>query len=447
MAAVFDAPTNPNPRLVRIAQMTPEEAERKRAGDRVNQRWSRARRAGKVAQLENQNADLKRQNEALRLQLAKADCELKLLRQNHDKLRTAVQAAHALVQSSEDGLIDGDEQTSSGATAHRTMPSESTTTVPPAEAYVSPASQSGYVVEDPSIMNDILLDLPLEFGTGLVVNLLDSRSSLNSSEWTTTDLSHDSSVSWAGSRDAATHASLAIEPEAGIRLPPLTTEFAPPWHLVPLHLPPTTALDHVLINAETGRQWSHQDGKLQEELSQGSFPSLSTLLIPSENDSKTHPISAVVSEHTTWGTTVVSFPSRVAYHYIVAHMLRWLVLRTEESFNQIPDSLKPTVTQLSVPHPAWIDMFPWSEGRDLIIREMDYSKFEIFQQATSTFSVNWPYNDSDMFITDPAKGRMVLNPVFETHIRDGKNWTFSPDLLEEFPFLGSCPSAAEKLRL
>jgi hypothetical protein len=78
---------------------------------------------------------------------------------------------------------------------------------------------------------------------------------------------------------------------------------------------------------------------------------------------------------------------------------------------------------------------------------MDYSKFEIFQQATSTFSVNWPYHDSDMFITDPTKDRMVLNPVFETHIRDGKNWTFSPEVAVEFPFLGSCPSAAEKLRL
>jgi hypothetical protein len=179
-------------------------------------------------------------------------------------------------------------------------------------------------------------------------------------EWAMTDqFTHDSSVSWAGTCDAAAHASFAIQPEAGLRLPPLHTELAPPWQLVPLHLPPTTALDHVLINAESGRQWSHQKGELQEELSQGSFPSLSTLLKPSEDDSKTHPISAVVSEHTTWGTSVVSFPSRVAYHYIVAHMLRWLVLRTEESFNQVPESLKPTATQLTVPHPAWIDMFPW----------------------------------------------------------------------------------------
>ena len=84
------------------------------------------------------------------------------------------------------------------------------------------------------------------------------------------------------------------------------------------------------------------------------------------------------------------------------------------------------------------------EGRDLIIQHMDYSKFDLFQSLTANFSVNWPHPDSDLFFSDASKNHMSLNPAFVSHIRDGRNWTFSPEIVESFPFMKECPTAVDK---
>lgn len=78
--------------------------------------------------------------------------------------------------------------------------------------------------------------------------------------------------------------------------------------------------------------------------------------------------------------------------------------------------------------------------RDLIIKHMDFSKYELFRYVTADFSVNWPYNDADMFVCDSVRGHVALNPVFVAHIREGMNWTFGPAVSQAFPFLASLPT-------
>lgn len=73
---------------------------------------------------------------------------------------------------------------------------------------------------------------------------------------------------------------------------------------------------------------------------------------------------------------------------------------------------------------------------------MDYDKFDNFHDVTAGFSINWPYADSDIFLREDTHDYLFLNPVFESHIRDGKNWTFSPMVATRFPFLKACPTTA-----
>jgi hypothetical protein len=349
-----------------IANMTPAEAERKRAGDRINQRWSRARKQGKIIELEHENSALRVQNERLQTQLAEAEKQLRQLRESYEALGTTINASHALLH----------RENSNPARYIRSMPamiasiaSEACDTaqtstdvvVTPCSSLTS-ASPSSAISTSVDPATNISFDLPLEFGTGVVVNLFNDQSlGTEYLPWATNeDFIHDSSVTWADSCDTAAHASLDINFHLNSRLAPLNFDVAPAWQLLPIHVPPTTALDRVLIEvAESGRQWSQQKGRHHEELSRGNFPSLSSLLKPDLGDAAAHPIATAVGKHTTWGTTVVAFPSRVAYHYIVAHMVRWFVCRTQESYEQLPEFLKPTALQLTVPHPAWIDLFPW----------------------------------------------------------------------------------------
>jgi len=448
-----------------VANMSPEQANRKRAGDRINQRWSRARKQGRITQLEHENAEVRAQNERLVVLLAEAREELKRLREQHNALGAAVEAAHTLfhrpcVDMRPPGPIALDIDPVEGEALPPTH------TALDAVATSSPRPPTFPTTTDMNPSINLPLDLPLDFGTGIAVNLFNDQSlGGDFLSWAATEqFFHDSSAVWAD--ETAAHATLQNAAQSDGRLAAPHLDSTPAWQVLPVNVSPTTALDRVLVEvAESGRRFSQQRGRYHEELSQTNFPSLSSLLEPTSADPIACPVASAVGNHTTWGTTVVAFPSRVAYHYLVAHMVRWLVCRTQESYEELPEFIRPTTMQLTVPHPAWIDLFPWcvhapaicialryllthhrTEARDLLIRNMDFSKFELFQRLTSTFSVNWPYKDSDMFIADPSGTHITLNPVFKAHIRNIKNWTFSSTVVDAFPFLGTYTAASGAVR-
>lgn len=343
-------PSRPNQTKL-VAEMTLEEAERKRASDRINQRYSRARKKSRVEELQKRNAELASR-------LAETEGRLQRLQHDFDALKGAVGAAHALSYSSENSFRDS--------------PSE------PSILGASPVTpSSNNYVSTNQLERDFVLDLPIEFGNGIVVNLLNDHGldrstssgvvpeAAESMPWPASDhFIHDSTLTWAGGQNAAAHAALEIiEPFSELSQSALLpdSEQLPIWQSLPVHIiPPTTPIDHVLVNvSELGRRWSRQKGDNYKELSQEGFPSISSLLNPTTGDAALNPISTAVGKHATWGTVVIELPSRVAYHYIVAHMVRWLVCQSEETFNQLPEYLRPTKLQRTISHPAWIDVFPW----------------------------------------------------------------------------------------
>jgi hypothetical protein len=350
------------PRL--ISDMTPDQIEMKRASDRIHQRYSRARKKGHINELEAKNA-------VITSRLANTERKLKQLQESHGALRDAINALHVIVNSQSHSPVANALPQSPNHLSIDIQPSDSTTVqsnAPLQELYSPTSSLENCAPESPAINHDMLFDQPIDFGTGLMVNLFnDSLSSIApfhlmpdaGDSWPTWNQSlRNSGVFWTNSRGTATPTVQEPERQPEIRQPQSDPEAPPIWQSTPVHLPPITPADHVLIDIqESGAQWSRQRGKPYEELSQQSFPSISSLLNPTTDDAASNPISAAVGRHT--DGSVISFSSRVAYHYMVAHMVRWLVCRTEESFNQLPEYLKPTHLQRTVPHPAWVDIFPW----------------------------------------------------------------------------------------
>jgi len=81
-------------------------------------------------------------------------------------------------------------------------------------------------------------------------------------------------------------------------------------------------------------------------------------------------------------------------------------------------------------HPLFADL-KRPGARDRLCRDLKFrDKFEEFSKiANETWSINWPYNPSDCFITLSSK-EYIINPVFITHIRDLSNWTYGPSFFE-----------------
>ena len=84
------------------------------------------------------------------------------------------------------------------------------------------------------------------------------------------------------------------------------------------------------------------------------------------------------------------------------------------------------------------------EARERIIRFMDWTKFPTFRAVgNKSISINWPHAQSRVFTSVPKKG-LGLDPAFERHIRQLRNWTFGEELSDAFPFLRDMEKAAPK---
>lgn len=65
---------------------------------------------------------------------------------------------------------------------------------------------------------------------------------------------------------------------------------------------------------------------------------------------------------------------------------------------------------------------------------------DFFIPLTGTLSVNWPYGGMETLVIGAGREggveeEMVLNPVFERHLRDLGNWTLGTAFAQAFPAL------------
>lgn len=396
--------------------MTADIAERKRTQDRINQRYSRAKKKAKVGELESHIQHLS-------AKLAEAEAEIQRLRKRDTAFRTTLKNAQKIFSQREDEVDEHDilnEETA--MTTPQSMSDAATSTTDITLDSFEPCLVSTEQLENENALgfpltyqlnarpSEYLLDLPLDYGVGATVNLLDNDF------WNPSDPALSESPHWNMSYEVVPQLE-SVGVESGV----LLSSDLPDWQVLPLHLPATTLLDEVLLRTtESARQWTRTAGKQHDELTHPSFPSISSLLNPSPNDSGEHPIATAVSAQV-WKTIITSFTARVAFYYIVANILRWYVAPSERTYNLIPDHMKPTKLQRTIPHPPWVDIVCWPEARDAVLTYMDMSQFDEYRRLSSTtLSIHWPYSDSDVFLSSSDGKQLLLNPVFVAHIRNVK---------------------------
>ncbi|KGO61326.1 Polyketide synthase, enoylreductase [Penicillium expansum] len=117
----------------------------------------------------------------------------------------------------------------------------------------------------------------------------------------------------------------------------------------------------------------------------------------------------------------VNLPEKLAFMYLMHLTTRWQASPNDSSYARMPVWLRPTVTQITVPHAAWIDNIPWPRVRDILIQKPDRYPFAVFSELYSEHvSINWPYDPEDI-VVDTGEGPS-LNTIFEKHIQRLSNW-------------------------
>ncbi|CAG9947690.1 unnamed protein product [Clonostachys rosea f. rosea IK726] len=385
----------------RISNLTAEQAEKKRAIDRDNQRHHRAKNKAYIRSLEGKILELT------------------------GRLREAEQ------------LIDHYESEKASNGKGVQGPYWSTTLSPPPSLDLEHSEPSAgmHTARAAPIGHRALYSLPLEFGTGITINtispsqdirLLDLGLGDGFGEFNSRKLSDSTTIS-----HSPTSASLAADEKS------LTPSFVPDWQRVPPHLAPTTKLDEVIKNITEAWNSRYQKSGKQAEFSASVFPSISSLLNRPddlERDWARSFSNAVAAQ--VFRSTVKTLAERIGFMYTLSHLIRWLVCRSKETYEKMPVMLRPTELQLKVPHPAWIDVIVWPEARNAIIKDMDWGRFEELRELSgASLTVSWPYEDSTAFIESPDKQTMLLHPVFEAHLQNPSNWRWGEKVGKAFPFL------------
>ncbi|KAL7623970.1 hypothetical protein AAE478_005527 [Parahypoxylon ruwenzoriense] len=201
--------------------------------------------------------------------------------------------------------------------------------------------------------------------------------------------------------------------------------------------PPTCPLDSLLLEFLTERRQRAAEGVPTREVVGPRYPSVSSLLNPA-NSVSSHPLSKVFTDILAAFPGISTLPERVAVLYIMFLIMRWQVSPSQENYDLLPSWTVPTPAQLAVPHPAWIDHLPFPQMREKLAREYNPVEFlfdNFFIPFTTTVSLNWPYEATDTLLQSPDGNELLINPVFERHLRRLENWTLGEAFDKAFPRL------------
>ncbi|KAF4989652.1 hypothetical protein FDECE_14644 [Fusarium decemcellulare] len=382
----------------RVANMTPLQIQSKRSIDRENQRYFRAKRKTKLEQLQSQVDALTRELENTRRELQGSQAREKNWSETFAALRLLGPGKNVdkgrieWVEEKADESLNEDEAFSQ----YGTLPSldydpslgsyaESSFDIPPLDSSLSDTSWDLDIPPTPYNYSQLPLGSP-------------SRP-----------------LPWANY----------------FNLDTLPSTPPPAWKSIPLLLSATTQLDVVIL---TTTDTFRRHGLRQTS---APFPSISSLLSPGKPpDPESCSISdaAAAQVHR---SPLQEILSRVGFLYVLSHLLRWYICRTKESYEQLPAFIKPTKLQMSVPHPAWIDVIIWPQIRDAIIQTMDWSRFLEYRAVVSkSLRVNWPHSDPRSILEPCENGQGCrLSAEFERHISTPENWTVDKEAADLFPFL------------
>jgi len=88
-----------------------------------------------------------------------------------------------------------------------------------------------------------------------------------------------------------------------------------------------------------------------------------------------------------------------------------------------------------------MDRIPWPDIRTYLVEHQEISLDDFAAAYSTQFSILWNYDPKLVVmnhpsISTPAQGKVTINPIYEEHIRQLKNWSVSEMFRNRFPEMG-----------
>ncbi|KAH7067369.1 hypothetical protein BKA63DRAFT_522056 [Paraphoma chrysanthemicola] len=258
---------------------------------------------------------------------------------------------------------------------------------------------------------------------------------------------------------------------------------------LPRNVTPTCPLDVILLDFLQDRQTRAAEGVPLKTLVGPLYPNFTSLVYP-DRIVEAHPLSQLFTDILRTFPDICGKPEQVAIVFIMFLIMRWQIEPTQENYDRLPHWVTPRPSQLFVGHPLWFDHLPWPKLRDRLVITKPFVSFEnFFIPFTTTVSLNWPYEPQDVLLpaskvnshtlsvasSIPASSpysthvnagspqgpptpqppaqpsglglmgplpkeddQWLINPAFESHLRDLNNWSLGPSFVGTFPAFADC---------
>ncbi|OCK80496.1 hypothetical protein K432DRAFT_393016 [Lepidopterella palustris CBS 459.81] len=251
---------------------------------------------------------------------------------------------------------------------------------------------------------------------------------------------------------------------------------------------PTCPLDGIMLDFLADRQARAAEGVPVKTLVGPMYPNFTALLYP-DRQVESHALSKLFTDILRTFPDICGLPEQVATVFVMFLVMRWQIEPTQENYDRLPDWATPRPSQLFTPHPCWMDHLPWPRLRDRIIATSPLTSFDtFFIPYTTTISLNWPYEARDCLlpastvsktgssafsttssqfsgtspystaihagsppcpptpgptVSTPGAGsredeEWIINPAFESHLRNLGNWSLGPSFRTSFPHFADC---------
>ncbi|PWY87120.1 hypothetical protein BO94DRAFT_566006 [Aspergillus sclerotioniger CBS 115572] len=127
-------------------------------------------------------------------------------------------------------------------------------------------------------------------------------------------------------------------------------------------------------------------------------------------------------------------PERLAFGWLSYHYAKWLFDPSPSTFSHLPIFLHPVPEQLSIPHPASLDLLIWPEIRVNLIREWgSYTgqKDDLFGFLACCLKVRWPWGEP---VLERDKGNeLVVREEFLERFMCVNGWGITREFVGVYP--------------
>lgn len=125
-------------------------------------------------------------------------------------------------------------------------------------------------------------------------------------------------------------------------------------------------------------------------------------------------------------------PEKLASFMCMYRFIQWHISPDYGTFKSLHDWQAPCPNQLSVAHPAWMDLPPWPLFRNKVIQNQDrYDNVEFQNDYASNLSVNFPYDP--MEAVDFEEGQIMVSVKMDKHLSSLDNMSMKLPFALKYP--------------